>query len=92
MAAGDTILTSTPTCRTVERSGYFQTLEDLAGTAVVVLTRGHDPAFMHQVYDAGASAYVLKEAAAKELVGAIWAAAERAARELPPGRRPRADR
>jgi hypothetical protein len=43
--------------------------------------------FMRQAYDAGASAYVLKE-----LVGAIWAAAGRAARELPPGRRPRADR
>jgi hypothetical protein len=34
----------------------------------------------------------LTEAAAKELVGAIWTAAGRAARELPPGRRPRADR
>ena len=53
------------------------------GTAIVVLTMEHDPAFARKAYDAGASAYVLKEAAAKELVGAIWTAARQPARELP---------
>jgi two-component system, NarL family, response regulator NreC len=41
------------------------------GTAVVVLTMEHDPLFKRAAYDAGASAYVLKEAAATELVSVI---------------------
>jgi two-component system, NarL family, response regulator NreC len=45
------------------------------GTAVVVLTMEHDPGFMREAYRAGASAYVLKEAAATELVTAIRTAA-----------------
>ena len=44
-------------------------------TAVVVLTMDHDPAFIRAAFDAGASNYVLKEAAATELVNAIRAAA-----------------
>ena len=45
------------------------------GTAVVVLTMEDDPVFMREAYRAGASGYVLKEAAATELVKAIRAAA-----------------
>ncbi|HWF24421.1 MAG TPA: response regulator transcription factor [Solirubrobacteraceae bacterium] len=41
------------------------------GTAVVVLTMEPDPNFMRQAYEAGASAYVLKEQAPTELVEAI---------------------
>ncbi|HEY2160944.1 MAG TPA: response regulator transcription factor [Solirubrobacteraceae bacterium] len=48
-------------------------------TAVVVLTMEHDPAFMREAYEAGASGYVLKEQAPTELVGAIRAAVQRAA-------------
>ena len=44
-------------------------------TAVVVLTMEHDPAFMRDAIDAGASGYVLKEAAATDLVHAIRSAA-----------------
>jgi two-component system, NarL family, response regulator NreC len=44
-------------------------------TSVVVLTMEADPAFLHDAYDAGASGYVLKDAAQAELVGAIRAAA-----------------
>jgi two-component system, NarL family, response regulator NreC len=40
-------------------------------TAVVVLTMEHDPLFKRAAYDAGARAYVLKEAAATELVSVI---------------------
>jgi DNA-binding NarL/FixJ family response regulator len=58
----------------------------------IVLTMEHDLAFVRKAYDARASGYVLKEAAAKENVGAIWGPAERAARELPPARCPRPDR
>jgi two-component system, NarL family, response regulator NreC len=49
-------------------------------TAVVVLTMEHDPGFMRQAYESGASGYVLKDAAPKELVRAIRSAAGRAAR------------
>jgi two-component system, NarL family, response regulator NreC len=45
------------------------------GTAVVVLTMEDDPVFMREAYRAEASGYVLKEAAATELVKAIRAAA-----------------
>ena len=45
-------------------------------TAVVVLTMQNDPAFARRALQAGARAYVLKEAADSELVGAIRAAAE----------------
>ncbi len=45
-------------------------------TAVVVLTMEHDPAFMRDALDAGASGYMLKEAAATDLVKAIRAAAD----------------
>jgi two-component system, NarL family, response regulator NreC len=44
-------------------------------TAVVVLTMEHDPIFMREAYSAGARGYVLKEAAATELVSAIRSAA-----------------
>lgn len=43
-------------------------------TAVVVLTMELDPSYMRDAYEAGASAYVLKEQAPTELVGAIRAA------------------
>ncbi len=49
-------------------------------TAVVVLTMEHDPVFMRQACESGASGYVLKDAAPKELVRAIRAAARQAAR------------
>jgi two-component system response regulator NreC len=44
-------------------------------TAVVVLTMEQDPTFRRAAYDAGASGYVLKEAAATELVSVIRSAA-----------------
>jgi two-component system, NarL family, response regulator NreC len=40
-------------------------------TAVVVLTMEDDPSLMRAAYDAGAHSYVLKEAAATQLVRAI---------------------
>ncbi|MGA2924530.1 MAG: response regulator transcription factor [Solirubrobacteraceae bacterium] len=43
-------------------------------TSVVVLTMEHDPAFMREALAAGASGYVLKDAAATDLVRAIRAA------------------
>jgi two-component system, NarL family, response regulator NreC len=51
------------------------------GTAVVVLTMEHDPVFMREAYSAGASGYVLKEAAATELVSVIRSAASPATSE-----------
>jgi two-component system response regulator NreC len=58
------------------------------GTAVVVLTMEDDPVFMRAAYDAGASGYVLKVAASTDLVGAIRAAAARAASRLSGGLTP----
>src|SRR4051812_20083283 len=46
------------------------------GTRVVVLTMQEDPAFARQALRAGASGYVLKEAADEELVQAVHMAAE----------------
>src|SRR5215212_4977921 len=46
-----------------------------AATAVVVLTMQSDPAFAREALQAGASGYVLKEAADAELVTAVRAAA-----------------
>jgi two-component system response regulator NreC len=43
--------------------------------AVVVLTMDDSPAFVRAAFDAGASGYVLKEAASTELVEAIRTAA-----------------
>jgi two-component system response regulator NreC len=57
-------LPSIPTLRT-----------DVPETAVVVLTMQNEPAFARQALQAGASAYVLKEAADDELVHAVQAAA-----------------
>jgi two-component system response regulator NreC len=48
---------------------------DVPGTAIVVLTMQNEPAFARQALQSGASAYVLKEAAADELVHAVHAAA-----------------
>jgi two-component system, NarL family, response regulator NreC len=45
-------------------------------TAVVVLTMEDDPAFMREALGAGASSYVLKDAAATDLVRAIRAAVD----------------
>jgi two-component system response regulator NreC len=45
-------------------------------THVVVLTMQDDPAFAREALQAGASAYVLKEAADEELVSAVRAAAD----------------
>jgi two-component system response regulator NreC len=45
-------------------------------TAIVVLTMQNEPAFAREALQAGAKAYVLKEAADDELVGAVRAAAE----------------
>jgi two-component system response regulator NreC len=50
-----------------------------AETAVVVLTMEHDPKYVREAYAAGACAYVLKDAAATELVRAIRRAAQRPA-------------
>jgi two-component system response regulator NreC len=44
-------------------------------TSIVVLTMEEDPLFVSDALEAGASGYVLKQAAATELVGAIRAAA-----------------
>lgn len=49
-------------------------LETSPGTSVVVLTMQEDPAFAREALRAGASGYVLKQAAATELVQAIRAA------------------
>lgn len=46
------------------------------GTGVIVLTMQNDPAFCREAMKAGALACVLKEAAADELVEAVWMAAE----------------
>lgn len=46
------------------------------GTYIVVLTMQNDPAFARQALGAGASGYVLKEAADAELVQAVRMAAE----------------
>lgn len=52
-------------------------IPQVAGTAaVVVLTMQNDPAFAREALQAGASGYVLKEAADSELVGAVRAAAD----------------
>jgi two-component system response regulator NreC len=48
---------------------------------IVVLTMEHDPLFMRQAHDAGASGYVLKDSAATELVRTIRMAVGRRARE-----------
>ena len=50
-------------------------LEDSPATRVVVLTMQEDPAFAREALQAGASAYVLKEAADEELVQAVRAVA-----------------
>jgi len=50
-------------------------LADSPDTAIVVLTMQNEPAFARQALQAGASAYVLKEAADDELVEAVHAAA-----------------
>jgi two-component system response regulator NreC len=50
-------------------------LEDSPPTRVVVLTMQEDPAFAREALQAGASAYVLKEAADDELVQAVRTAA-----------------
>jgi two-component system, NarL family, response regulator NreC len=50
-------------------------LEESPTTRVVVLTMQDDPAFAREALQAGASAYVLKEAADEELVQAVRAAA-----------------
>ena len=50
-------------------------LEDSPPTRVVVLTMQEDPAFAREALQAGASAYVLKEAADDELVQAVRVAA-----------------
>src|SRR5690348_12196225 len=49
--------------------------ERSAGTAVVVLTMQEDPSFARHALQAGAAAYVLKEAADAELVEAVRRAA-----------------
>jgi two-component system response regulator NreC len=49
--------------------------EESPGTQVVVLTMQEDPAFAREALQAGASGYVLKEAADAELVEAVRAAA-----------------
>jgi two-component system response regulator NreC len=52
-----------------------QLLADAPQTAIVVLTMQNEPAFARQALQAGAAAYVLKEAADDELVEAVRAAA-----------------
>ncbi len=52
-----------------------QLREDSPDTAIVVLTMQSEPAFARQALQAGAAAYVLKEAADDELVHAVQAAA-----------------
>jgi two-component system, NarL family, response regulator NreC len=51
-----------------------KTLEGSPGTAIVVLTMQDDPAFAKEAFRLGASAFVLKHAAGRELVDAIRAA------------------
>ena len=51
-------------------------LEESPTTRVVVLTMQEDPAFAREALQAGASGYVLKEAADEELVHAVRAAAD----------------
>jgi two-component system response regulator NreC len=51
-----------------------QVLEASPGTRVVVLTMQIDPAYAREALRAGASGYVLKEAADQELVAAVRAA------------------
>jgi two-component system, NarL family, response regulator NreC len=62
------------------------------GTAVVVLTMEHDPVFMRAAFDAGARGYVLKEAAATDLVSAIRSAAGGEAGGIPGGLYPQGSR
>jgi two-component system response regulator NreC len=50
-------------------------LERAAGTAIVVLTMQDDPAYARQALSAGALGYVLKNAAAEELIEAVRLAA-----------------
>lgn len=57
-------------------SPSLDVIPQVAGTAVVILTMQNDPAFARQALQAGARAYVLKEAADAELVSAVRAAAE----------------
>jgi two-component system response regulator NreC len=52
-----------------------QLLADSPQTAIVVLTMQNEPAFARQALQAGAAAYVLKEAADDELVEAVRTAA-----------------
>jgi two-component system response regulator NreC len=70
--------------------------DEAPGTQIVVLTMQEEPAFARQALNAGASGYVLKEAADGELVEAVRRAAAgetylnpalgaRIAREPPPG-------
>jgi two-component system response regulator NreC len=51
-------------------------LDASPGTRIVVLTMQQDPQFAREALSAGATAYVLKEAADEELVQAIHAAGE----------------
>jgi len=51
-------------------------LEASPGTRIVVLTVQNDPAFAHAAMRAGATGYVLKNAATTELVDAVRAAAQ----------------
>ena len=53
-----------------------QFLERSPGTRIVVLTMQTEPAYARDALVAGASAYVLKEAAEEELVSAVIAAVE----------------
>jgi two-component system, NarL family, response regulator NreC len=46
-------------------------LSRFSATAVVILTMEHDRGFMQRAFEAGATGYVLKDAAEKELVRAI---------------------
>lgn len=50
-------------------------VEELPATRIVVLTMQDDPAFVRKALGAGATAYVLKEAADEELVKAVALAA-----------------
>jgi two-component system response regulator NreC len=66
--------------RALGRSGsIFEAIHTVrtiaAETAVVIFTRHSDDAWVQRLFDAGASAYVLKQSAAEQLVQAIEAAA-----------------
>jgi len=50
-------------------------LESSPDTRIVVLTMQNDPAFAHEAMRAGATGYILKQAAGTELVDAVRAAA-----------------